>query len=190
MYYISNLFLWKQIIAWFVCDIWHKYHSWHFKIASNFTRLTAHEITYNNNSKYHLRYLCPNITTNHTITYSCIQRHVYINRLIVKIIFVSYKVHAMNYFASLGIFMRQWLKLQRYQNRSSPSTSSSTKATVAKKVTQNVNLSYFKLLCPYSILFNLSNVSDFSGVKFWETVSNFRKRKLKWNNVFLHSHLS
>ena len=29
-------------------DIWHKYHSWYFKIVSHFTRLTAREITYNN----------------------------------------------------------------------------------------------------------------------------------------------
>ena len=28
-------------------DIWHKYHSWYFKIVSNFTRLTAREIMYN-----------------------------------------------------------------------------------------------------------------------------------------------
>ena len=38
----------KQIIAWFLHDVWHKYHSWHFKIVSNFTRLTVREITYNN----------------------------------------------------------------------------------------------------------------------------------------------
>ena len=38
----------KQIIAWFVHDIRHKYHSWYFKIVSSFTRLTALEITYNN----------------------------------------------------------------------------------------------------------------------------------------------
>ena len=31
-------------MAWFVCDIWHKYHSWYFKIVSNFTL----KITYNN----------------------------------------------------------------------------------------------------------------------------------------------
>ena len=45
-------------MAWFVRDIWHKYHSWYFKIVSNFTRLTASEITYN----------LPNITTNHAST--------------------------------------------------------------------------------------------------------------------------
>ena len=40
--------VYKQIIAWFVCDIfWRKYHLWYFKIVSNFTRLTAREITYN-----------------------------------------------------------------------------------------------------------------------------------------------
>ena len=37
----------KQIIAWFVRDIWHKYRSL-FKIVSIFTRLTAREIAYNN----------------------------------------------------------------------------------------------------------------------------------------------
>ena len=37
---ITNL-LWVR-------DIWHKYHSRYFKIVSNFTRLTAREITHNN----------------------------------------------------------------------------------------------------------------------------------------------
>ena len=31
-------------MAWFVRDIWHKQHSWYFKIVSNYTCLTAHEI--------------------------------------------------------------------------------------------------------------------------------------------------
>ena len=31
--------------AQFVGDIWNKYHSWYFKTASNFTRLTARKIT-------------------------------------------------------------------------------------------------------------------------------------------------
>ena len=31
----------KQIIAWFVRNIWDKYHSWYFKVFSNFTRLTV-----------------------------------------------------------------------------------------------------------------------------------------------------
>ena len=41
--------------------IWHKYHSWYFKIVSNFTHLTAREITYNNfitreiYAKYHYK---------------------------------------------------------------------------------------------------------------------------------------
>ena len=34
----------KQVIAWFVRDMWHKYQEWYFKIAPNFTRLTACEI--------------------------------------------------------------------------------------------------------------------------------------------------
>ena len=59
----------KQIMAWFVRDIWHKYHSWYFKIVSNFTRLTAREITYNN-FEISLVVFIPNITTNHAITYT------------------------------------------------------------------------------------------------------------------------
>ena len=50
-------------------DIWHKYHSGYFKIVSNFTRLTAREITYNN-FEISLVVFMPNITTNHTITYT------------------------------------------------------------------------------------------------------------------------
>ena len=39
--------------------IGHKYHLWYFKVVSNFTLLTAREITYNNIiSKYHSWYLC------------------------------------------------------------------------------------------------------------------------------------
>ena len=63
---IWNTYMWKlqafcekkykQIIAWFVRDIWHKYHSWYFKIVSNF------EIS--------LVVFIPNITTNHAITYT------------------------------------------------------------------------------------------------------------------------
>ena len=48
-------------------DIWHKYHSWYFKIVSNFTRLTAREITYNN-FKISLVVFMPNITANPAIT--------------------------------------------------------------------------------------------------------------------------
>ena len=50
-------------------DIWHKYHSGYFKIVSNFTRLTAHEITYNS-FEISLVVFMPNITTNHAITYT------------------------------------------------------------------------------------------------------------------------
>ena len=57
------------MIAWFVGDIWHKYHSWYFKIVTNFTRLTAREITYNN-FEISLVVFMPNITTNHAITYT------------------------------------------------------------------------------------------------------------------------
>ena len=76
---IWNTYMWKlqtfsgsqykEIIAWFVCDIWQKYHLWYFKIVSNFTRLTAHEITYNN-FEISLVVFMPNITTNHAITYT------------------------------------------------------------------------------------------------------------------------
>ena len=59
----------KQIIVWFVRDIWHKYHSRYFKIASNFIRLTAREITYNNFEISPVVFT-PNITTNHAITYT------------------------------------------------------------------------------------------------------------------------
>ena len=44
----------KHIKAWFVRDIWYKYHSWYFKIVSNFTRLTAREDMYNN-FEYHYK---------------------------------------------------------------------------------------------------------------------------------------
>ena len=56
--------------AWFLRDIWHKYHLWYFKIVSNFTRLiTDREIMYNN-FKISLVAFMPNITTNHAITYT------------------------------------------------------------------------------------------------------------------------
>ena len=62
--------VYKQIIeAWFVRDIWHKHHSWYFKFVSNFTRLTAREITYDN-FEISLVVFLPNITTNHAITYT------------------------------------------------------------------------------------------------------------------------
>ena len=49
---------------------WHKHHSWYFKIISNFTRLTAREISYMyNNLELSLVVFIPNITTNHAITY-------------------------------------------------------------------------------------------------------------------------
>ena len=43
--------------------------SWHLKIVSNFTRLAAREITYNN-FELSLVVFMPNITTNHAITYT------------------------------------------------------------------------------------------------------------------------
>ena len=59
----------KQIIAWFVRDIWHKNHKWYFKIVSNFTRPTARKITYNN-FEVSLVVFIPNITTNYAIIYT------------------------------------------------------------------------------------------------------------------------
>ena len=50
-------------------DIWHKYHSGYFKIVSNFTRLTAREITFNN-FEISLVVFMPNITTNHAIAHT------------------------------------------------------------------------------------------------------------------------
>ena len=50
-------------------DIWHKYHSGYFKIVSNFTCLTAREITYNNFEISFVVFM-PNITTNPAITYT------------------------------------------------------------------------------------------------------------------------
>ena len=41
----------------------------YFKIVSNFTRLTAHKITYNN-LEISLVVFVPNITTNHAVTYT------------------------------------------------------------------------------------------------------------------------
>ena len=55
-------------------DIWHKYHSEYFKIVSNFTCLTAREITYNN-FEISLVVFMPNITTNHAITYTYLQQY-------------------------------------------------------------------------------------------------------------------
>ena len=43
--------------------------TWYFKIVSNFTRLTAREITYNN-FEISLVVFMANITTNHAITYT------------------------------------------------------------------------------------------------------------------------
>ena len=42
---------------------------WYFKIVSNFTRLMAREITYNN-FEISLVVFIPNITTNNAITYT------------------------------------------------------------------------------------------------------------------------
>ena len=72
---IWNTYMWKlQTFAssrrqWFVRDILRKYHLWYFKIVSNFTRLMAREITYNN-FEISLVVFMPNITTNNAITYN------------------------------------------------------------------------------------------------------------------------
>ena len=71
-----KLLIWtNEIIAWFVRDICHKYHSRYFKIVSKFTRLTAREITYNN-FEISLVVFMPNITTNHAITYTSIIHYI------------------------------------------------------------------------------------------------------------------
>ena len=53
----------KQIIAWFVRDIWRKHHSWYF------LSLKAREITYNN-FEISLAVFMPNIITNHAVAYT------------------------------------------------------------------------------------------------------------------------
>ena len=68
--------LWyKRVIALFVRDIWHKCDPRCFKIAPNSTRLTAREITWKK-SEISLVIFMPNITTNHTITYTNFGFHV------------------------------------------------------------------------------------------------------------------
>ena len=67
--FIWNTYMWKlptfwgqkykQIMAWFVRDVWHKCHSWYFKIVSNYS-----------NFEISLVVFMPNITTNHAITYT------------------------------------------------------------------------------------------------------------------------
>ena len=52
-----------------------QYHSWYSKTVSNFTRLTALEITYNN-FEISLLVFMPNITTNHAIAYTNFNLHV------------------------------------------------------------------------------------------------------------------
>ena len=69
MWKLQTFWGYKQIIAWFVRDIWDKYHLRYFKIVSNFTRLTAREITYNN-FEISLVVFIPNITKNHPVTYT------------------------------------------------------------------------------------------------------------------------
>ena len=56
----------RKVVGKSARDIWHKYHSWYFKIVSNFTRLTAREITYNN-FEISLVVFMPNITTTYAI---------------------------------------------------------------------------------------------------------------------------
>ena len=65
MWKLQNLceYEYKQIIAWIVRDIWHKYHSWYFKIASNF------------NFEISVVVFMPSITTNHAITYTNLKFH-------------------------------------------------------------------------------------------------------------------
>ena len=69
VYLQCNIYMWKlqtfcgykykQIIAWFVHDIWHKYHPWYFKMTlsqiSLASRLRKLRLTIAN---YHIWYLC------------------------------------------------------------------------------------------------------------------------------------
>ena len=57
-------------------DIWHKYHLWYFKIVSNFTRLTALEITYSN-FEISLVVFMLNTTTNPAITHTNLKNPLY-----------------------------------------------------------------------------------------------------------------
>ena len=90
-------------------DIWHKYHSGYFKIVSNFTRLTAREITYNN-FEISLVVFMPNTTTNHAITNT--YTHMF-SLQIDRSVFASYGTHALNYFSVLGVFMPQGRRTRR-----------------------------------------------------------------------------
>ena len=65
-------------------DIWHKYHSWYFKIVSNCTRLSALEITYNN-FEISLGVFMPNITTNHAITYTNLRNYLWMAKLQLRV---------------------------------------------------------------------------------------------------------
>ena len=56
-----------------ICTWYLAYHSWYFKIVSNFTRLMAREITYNNFEISPVVFM-PNITTNRAITYTNIYK--------------------------------------------------------------------------------------------------------------------
>ena len=57
VFQLNLKYLWyKQIIAWFVRDIWHKYHSWYFKIVSNFNYVYQFwNITRGIYAKYHYK---------------------------------------------------------------------------------------------------------------------------------------
>jgi len=44
----------KQVIAWIVRDIWHKYNSWYFKIAQNYVKQFLN-ITRGIYAKYHYK---------------------------------------------------------------------------------------------------------------------------------------
>ena len=46
--------LYKQLIAWIVRDIWHKYHLWYFKIAPNYVK-QFWNITRGIYAKYHYK---------------------------------------------------------------------------------------------------------------------------------------
>ena len=91
-------------------DIWHKYHSWYFKIVSNFTCLTAREITYND-FEISLEGFMPNITTNHGIIYT----YFFIPQ------FKIYEIHNIQYFM-YRFSCKKWTTLYFWNNFSQPAT--------------------------------------------------------------------
>ena len=91
-------------------DIWHWYHSWYFKVVSNFTRLTAREITYKNFEIWLVVFM-PSITTNHAITYTNQEVFSSLNFTSIKCAcepFLVLSQTEMSYFPPFHILHNQW----------------------------------------------------------------------------------